>query len=146
MPLFRRAAPQKIGTSSRLMVAFRMACFISLMSNLSSERYFSMIRSSLSARVSRRWSRCFKASSCMSAGIGTSLNSAPRVSSSHRIPFILTRSITPLKSSSPPHGIWRTSGTAPSRSLIICMALKKSAPTRSSLFIKAILGTLYRSA
>jgi hypothetical protein len=57
-----------------------------------------------------------------------------------------TRSTTPSKASSAPIGIWIATGFAPRRSIIVCIALKKSAPTRSILLTNAIRGTRYLSA
>ena len=67
------------------------------------------------------------------------------LSSSQRIAFIDSRSMTPAKSDSCPRGNWQTSGTAPSRSRIISTQRKKSAPTRSILLTKQTRGTWYLS-
>src|SRR6266511_3929161 len=45
--------------------------------------------------------------------------------------------MTPRKSSSRPSGSWTGTGLAPSRSTIDCTDWKKSAPTRSILFMNA---------
>ena len=52
-----------------------------------------------------------------------------------------TRSMTPRKSDSTPHGSWITSGVAPSRSVIMSTQRWNSAPTRSILLTKQIRGT-----
>ena len=53
-----------------------------------------------------------------------------------------TRSMTPVKSSSAPIGIWSTSGVALRRVTIMSTQRWKSAPTRSSLLTKQMRGTL----
>ena len=57
--------------------------------------------------------------------------------------FIFIRSITPLKSSSAPIGNWIGTGVAPRRDFTWSTTVKKSAPVRSILFTKIILGTSY---
>jgi hypothetical protein len=59
---------------------------------------------------------------------------------------MVIRSMCPMKASSAPIGICSATGFAPSRSIIVSMALKKSAPVRSILLMNAIRGTAYLSA
>src|SRR3954462_10227097 len=66
--------------------------------------------------------------------------------STYRTVFMRTRSMTPSKPSSAPIGTCTATGFAPSRSTIVCIALKKSAPTRSIFLRNAIRGTPYLSA
>ncbi len=56
------------------------------------------------------------------------------------------RSMSPLKVCSLPKGICSGTGTALNFSSISWTTFQKSAPTRSILLMKAILGTLYLSA
>ncbi len=62
------------------------------------------------------------------------------------IASILTRSMSPANSASAPIGSWIGMALAPSRSIIVCTALSKSAPMRSILLTYAMRGTPYRSA
>src|SRR5579862_1575925 len=62
------------------------------------------------------------------------------------MPFIWIKSTTPVKLSSAPIGNCRGTAFAPSISLTCLTTFKKSAPARSILFTKPILGTLYRLA
>ena len=57
--------------------------------------------------------------------------------------FILTKSITPENSSSAPIASWIGTGLAPRRFFIWSTTIRKSAPTRSILLTKIILGTSY---
>ena len=56
------------------------------------------------------------------------------------------RSTTPVNSDSAPIGSCTAIGLAPSRSIIVCTELSKSAPIRSILLMNAIRGTRYLSA
>ena len=71
---------------------------------------------------------------------------SPLPSLCHSMARIRTRSMTPRKSDSTPHGSWITSGVAPSRSEIMSTQRWNSAPTRSILLTKQIRGTPYRLA
>ena len=112
----------------------------------SSERYFSIISSLTSEIASSIISRYSKAISWKPSSISSSEYSAPFVSSSQIICFILTRSIIPAKLSSDPIGICSITGFAFNFSFMDLTAAKKSAPVLSILLIKAILGTEYLSA
>ena len=59
---------------------------------------------------------------------------------------MVTRSTWPTNLSSAPIGICTATGLAPRRSIIVSTALKKSAPVRSILLMKAMRGTSYLSA
>src|ERR1700726_1438383 len=61
------------------------------------------------------------------------------------MPFIFTRSITPLKAFSAPIGSWIAIGLAPRRSTMSARHLKKSAPVLSILLAKTMRGTRYLS-
>ena len=78
-------------------------------------------RRRLSATASTSASRCFFASAASSAGMSTTSIVLPR-SSRYRIACIRIRSMTPLKFSSDPIGIWIGTALAPRRSLIIADA------------------------
>ena len=109
-------------------------------------RYISIISSSFSATVSSSLSRHSRAASVWSAGMSTTSYLSPLPSVSQTSARIRTRSITPRKSDSTPHGSWTTSGVAPRRLVIISTQRWNSAPTRSILFTKQIRGTPYLSA
>ncbi len=79
----------------------------------------------------------------MSAGISCSSKRVPLLSSSQKMAFIFTRSMTPLKFSSAPIGRWSGTGVAPRRSFTCFTTRRKSAPTRSILLTKASRGTPY---
>ena len=96
------------------------------------------------ASISFSW--CSVAVPSKFGGISSFVKISPRASSSHMICFILMRSITPEKSSSKPTGSCKISGLASNLFFIISIEPKKSAPTLSSLLIKAIFGTRYLSA
>ena len=84
--------------------------------------------------------------SFISGKMGCASKVSPRVSSSHTICCMPTRSTMPSNVSSDPTGICKIRGFASRRVRIISTALKKSAPMRSSLLTNAILGTWYLSA
>ncbi len=101
-----------------------------------------MASSSCSATVSTSRVRHSAADSACVAGISTSAYIPPSSASADQTSArIRTRSTTPVKPPSTPIGSWRTSGTAPRRSTIISTQRRKSAPVRSSLLTKQILGT-----
>ena len=111
-----------------------------------SSKYFSIKASSDSATASNILSLHSLAVSFKSSGISTSLKVIPRSSSFQIIPFIVTRSTTPLKLSSEPIGICNGIGFPFNLSLTCSTHLKKSAPIRSILLTNPMRGTLYLSA
>ena len=111
-----------------------------------SSKYFSNSVSSCSATASTNLPLHSSTVSFKSSGISISLKVIPISSSFQTIALLLIKSTTPLKSSSEPIGTCKGTGFAPKRSLIWLTASKKSAPERSILFTKPILGTLYLSA
>ena len=145
IPLLRRAVPHRTGTSFKSMVARRMAGL-----RTSCNSGFGQIGLHDAVVILgdgfKELFAVFRAFSTSTRECLLCGKVAPRVSSSQTIFFIPTRSMTPLKSSSDPMGSWRTRGVAWSLSFIISTVPKKSAPTRSSLLTKAILGTWYLSA
>src|SRR3990170_5822274 len=144
-PLFLKEEPHITGVISMDTAPFLTAAFISSgdADAACPLRYFSIRDSSKSAAASMSLSLYSATSSCMSAGISAILNLAPRVSSSQIMALLRTRSTTPLKVSSLPTGSCKTTGRDLSLSDIMPTTLKKSAPTRSILFMNAILGTWY---
>ncbi len=71
MPLFLKAVPVSTGLALPAIVARRIAALISSTESSSPSRYFSMIASSTSARVSISLSRHSAAESARSAGISS---------------------------------------------------------------------------
>ncbi len=128
------------------MHALLIASWISFSSMGVSARYFSMIVSSTSAKVSIRPFLALAASSLYPSGIGRSSNSMPWFPSFQTISLSFIRSNTPPNDSSDPDGMLRINGLTPSRSFNCPITPQKSAPSRSILFMKAILGTPYLSA
>ena len=138
--VLERGAAGAPGTPSPARVARRIARRSSSTVASSSWTNFSIRDSSWSASFSNRsWCAC-SAASCSSAGISVVSHSSP-ISETQCSAFISTRSITPWKSPSLPHGSCRTSGFACRRSTIISTVRPKSAPVRSILFTKPIRGT-----
>ena len=111
-----------------------------------SSKNFSMRVSSCSATASTSFSRYSFTVPTKSSGIGTSVKVMPLSSSFQTMALPVSRSTTPLKSSSAPIGTCSGTGLAPSISRICSNTLKKSAPERSILFTKPMRGTLYLSA
>ena len=145
-PLFLNALPHITGVTALAMVARRIAATsCSSLGSLPS-RYSSIISSSFSAMVSISLSRQSRAASAWSSGMDTMSYVSPLPSVCQTRARILIRSMTPRKSDSTPHGSWMTSGVAPRRSVIMSTQRWNSAPTRSILLTKQILGTPYRSA
>ena len=98
-PLFLNAEPHSTGTNSNARVPVRMAALISSAVSSSPSRYFSIRWSSTCAIVSSSSWRAASAASAYSAGMSTTSNFAPSVSSSsgHTTAFIATRSMTPAE-------------------------------------------------
>jgi len=146
IPLFFKELPQRTGTID----PFKTASLKNILSSFSeidsSERYFSIKASSCSAAASRSCSWHAFASFKRSSGISVTSNLCSSEVLFQMTAFIATRSITPSKLFSAPMGSCMGIALAPNLFFIISMALKKSAPILSILFIKAILGTLYLSA
>jgi hypothetical protein len=147
------AEPASTGTTCRAIVASRITfrassagigCSASANSPTSSEK---------SKSVETSASRHSATVSASSSGIGprvTSASAAPPASASSLggkvSSSISTRSTMPRKGSFTcggprPSGTWSTSGRAPSRCSICRTVPKKSAPSRSHLFTRAIRGT-----
>ena len=142
-PLFLNAEPQTIGIILISWAAFLNASWISSSEIESgSSKNFSSRLSSYSATASIRLARYFSTSAFISSGISTTSNVEPLFSSCHIIAWFLTKSTTPLKSSSSPIG--KTIGTALdfNISFICWQTFKKSDPCLSILFTNPILGTL----
>ena len=145
-PLFLNAVPHSTGVSAPAMVARLMAAMSCSSDGSVPSRYSSIISSSFSAIVSSSRSRYSRAASTWSSGIPTTSYLSPLPSVCQSSARMRTRSMTPRKSDSTPHGSWTTSGVAPSRSTIMSTQRWNSAPTRSILLTKQIRGTPYRSA
>ena len=138
--LFLNAVPQSTGTPSFASVARRIARRSSSIVGSSSCTNFSMSDSSWSASFSNSSWWAWAAAAWYSAGMGSSSHSSP-ISPIQRSARISTRSMTPMKSDSVPHGSCRTSGFAARRSTIMSTVRPKSAPVRSILFTKQMRGT-----
>ena len=133
-PLFLNEDPHSIGTTAICTVALRRALKTSSSVIVEgSSKYFSIKASSNSATFSSILSLHSLASSTKLAGISSTVQSAPIVSSCQQIAFILIRSTNPLKVSSAPIGITIGHGLAPKTSFIWRTTSKKSAPERSIL-------------
>ena len=145
-PLFLNALPHRTGVTPPAMVARRIAAMSCSTSGSVPSRYSSIISSSFSEMVSISRSRHSRAASRWSSGIATMSYLSPLPSVCQSRARMRTRSMTPRKSDSTPHGSWITSGVAPSRSLIMSTQRWNSAPTRSILLTKQMRGTPYRSA
>ena len=122
-----------------------MPAFNSAIVGVSPSRNFSSSTSSVSAITSINCKRKASAFFCNSAGIGSTENSAPIVSSCQTMAFISIKSITPLKLASAPIGSCNATGRAPRRLRMVSRTCSKSAPFLSILLTKQIRGTLYLS-
>ena len=103
-------------------IARRIAALMSGTDRSSPSRYFSAMTSSMSASCSTSLARHSAACSVNSAGMSTTSKTSPLAvlsSLAQSRPFIWTRSMTPVKSPSVPHGSCSTSGTALRRSTIM---------------------------
>ena len=109
-PLFLNADPVSTGTKWPASVPRRMTCLRSASLIGSSPRYFSRTSSSSPQTVSSSLCRHSSASASCAGSMSRSWYTAPFSSPSHTIAFILTRSMTPLKSASLPIGSWTTAG------------------------------------
>src|SRR5216683_3344495 len=109
-PLFLNALPHSTGVTRPAMVARRIAAFSCFSSGVVPARYSSIISSSFSAMVSSSRSRHSRAASTWSSGIPTMSYLSPLPSVCQSRARMFTRSMTPRKSDSTPHGSWITSG------------------------------------
>ena len=107
----------------------------------SSATNFSRMPSSMVLTASMISARRISASSTNSGGTSTSSQVAPRSEVFQTRPRMVSRSTTPAKSDSAPIGICSTSGLQSSRSRMLPVQNKKSAPVRSSLLTKQMRGT-----
>src|SRR6056297_3091333 len=142
-PLFLNALPPSTGTNSLANVRIRIPRLISASVSSVPSRYLSIYSSVASAALSMRNSRISATCSAMSAGTSWYSKVIPWSSWFQMMHLFLTRSTTPLKSSSEPIVICNGTALAFSRSLNCFTTLMKSAPARSILFTNTMRGTSY---